>query len=374
MVPKINLSKEQCSGCGACENICPVNAIQMVADNEGFYYPSIDLEKCVKCKKCEKICPMICLDASCNIDMISQYGCKHSDEKVRMNSRSGGFFVALSNMVIKYDGVVYGAVMISPDRVEHIRATTYKERDKMCGSKYVQSDITVIYKLLEKDLNENKLVLFTGSPCQCSAIFKLFGKYETLILCDFVCHGVPSQKMWQDYLNWWRKKRKKNILSVDFRDKQNHNWSTHVEKLSFEDKAIYSRRFTKLFYENSCLRPSCYSCPFVINRVSDITIADYWGINDINKGFNDEKGVSLVIVRSDKGKAVFDNTKDELVYFDSTDFDPVHYNLKTPTKCPEHRNLFWDDYFKKGFGYVSRKYGGYDILRTIKYRLIDKIN
>ena len=197
-----NSNKELCSGCTACYNVCPVNAIKMIEDEEGFKYPKIDKEKCVNCKLCEKICPNI--KKSLDNSIIEAYGVKHKNEKERMTSRSGGIFVALSDYILSLNGVIYGAKLNNDFTVTHRRAENKEKRDKFKGSKYIQSDMERIILDVEKDLQEGRKVLFSGTACQVAAINEYIPKKyrDNLYTCDLICHGVPSPKIFKEYLKY----------------------------------------------------------------------------------------------------------------------------------------------------------------------------
>lgn len=368
--------KEKCTGCGACATICPVSCISYMYDNEGFLSPNIEENKCIGCGKCIEHCHLQCSTHHNTKRIQKQYAVKVKDPNVRLNSRSGGAFVALSDFILKKGGVVYGAILDGVSQVVHIRAVTMYERNKMCGSKYVQSDTTRIWKTLKNDVQSGKPVLFSGTPCQVEAVYHFFDRhYDNLYLCDFVCHGVPSPILWKKYMAYMERKYKSKITAFDFRDKKEHTWESHVEKIVFGEKTIYSRRYTNIFSSNNCLRRSCYECPYTnTDRVSDFTIADYWGIDDVASGFNDHKGVSLILLRGDNALKIFTDIKSDIIMIDTTANPAEHYNLRRPTLMPENRVAFWNDYRMHGFGFVSRKYGGYDFVRRIKYKLIDKMD
>lgn len=376
---KMNVAVEDgkaCCGCGACSYVCSKRAITMRYDDEGFLYPVVEKDLCISCGCCINVCAY-----RTNIEMPKRgvskvFGVKHCDSSIRAKSRSGGVFVAISDVVLEKGGIVYGAVLETPYHVKHIRATDRASRDLMCGSKYVESDINNILPLIESDLSTGKTVLFSGTPCQSEAIARLFRKkYANLILCDFICHGVPSQKLWSDYLKWAKRKYNDEVSAVDFRDKSMHSWSSHVEKIILSKRVVYSRRYANLFYANQCLRPSCYICPYATPiRSSDFSLGDFWGIGNVNPSFNDEKGVSLLMLRTKVAEELFLEIKDTLETFETTMDRIKHYNLKRPTSRPIDREAFWTDYRKHGFGYVSRKYGGYDFLRKIKMKLVDHID
>ncbi len=368
--------KEYCTGCGVCGAVCPVKAIEYSYDEEGFLAPQIDQNKCVNCGKCVEHCHLQSAKKPETKKAIAQYAVKVQDEKVRMNSRSGGVFVALSNAVLEDGGVVYGAVLEGASNVIHLRAESQAERNKMCGSKYVQSDTTKLWEQLFADVKSGRMVLFSGTPCQVAAVYYALGReYDNLYLCDFVCHGVPGPLFWKDYIAFMEAKYKGTVTAFEFRDKRNHSWESHVEELVFDNRVVYSKRYTNLFYTNECLRKSCYTCPYAtMDRLSDFTIGDYWGIDEAAPEFNDHKGVSLVLIRNEKARCLFDEVKETLEILDTAATPPIHSGLRKPTAFPPSRQSFWEDYRKKGFGYVSRKYGGYDILRTIKRKLVDKID
>ncbi len=370
-------SKDLCSGCGVCKSVCPTDAIIFTESGDGFPVPAIDENKCINCGICTKHCHLQCVDVSEKLLNVSgQYAVKAKDDRIRKKSRSGGSFTVISNEILRRGGVVYGAVMQDASFVVHTRTEDIDGRDAMCGSKYVQSETQDIWKSFKEDVLSGRPVLFSGTPCQVAAAsWFIEGQHENLYLCDFVCHGVPSQKLWRDYLSYMERKYRDKITAFDFRDKQDHTWESHVEKLSFGNKTVWSRRYTNIFYSNNCLRRCCYQCPYTkMDRISDFTLGDYWGIDEDAPDFNDGKGVSLLLVRGKKGEALFDCIREDLNILDTSAMQPMHYNLKRPTSMPDSYYEFWKDYHMHGFGYISAKYGGYDLLRRIKYKLVDKMD
>lgn len=365
--------KSECTGCGACGCVCPTKAISYTYDKEGFLVPQIDEIRCIHCGKCVASCHL--QNQSREVKpCIGQYAAKLKNLDKRMHSRSGGAFAAISDVILSRGGAVYGAVMDSDFTVYHRAAYTAEDRDAMCGSKYVQSDTCGVYETIAQDLKAGREVLFCGTPCQVAAVSRIFDrkKYSGLFLCDFVCHGVPSPGFWMDYVNWLEKKYKAPVDEIEFRDKQDHSWESHVERIKIGGKNHYSRRYTNVFYSNTCLRDSCFSCEYTTaERVSDITIGDYWGIDDVAPEFNDHKGISLVMLRTEKAAALFEQCKHELDVIDTSSHELVHYNLKRPTARPADRDRFWHDYEVRGFGYATAKYGRYDFVHRIKYRLFD---
>lgn len=368
--------KEDCTGCGACEYVCPKQAIKLNSDKEGFLEPIVDIDKCVDCGLCIANCH-IRNNHDCKPSNYEQYAIKHKDDNIRARSRSGGVFTAISDYILEHKGVVFGAVLNKEYfKVEHICAHTAEERDRMCGSKYVQSDMRSVYAQIKKQLDSGKQVLFSGTPCQVSAIAKVFKKekYPNLILCDFICHGVPSEKLFFQYIRWCSQKYKGKVTDFLFRNKQKFDWESHIEDITIGNKHIYSKRYAELFAKNVCLRESCYSCKYTtVNRVADFTIADYWGLDQILPEFNDSKGVSLLIVRTETAKQIFNCIKNNLNYQNTTEHEPIHYNLKRPTARPKERAEFYKELSLRGFKYVSSKYGEKSILRKIRNRIFYNI-
>jgi coenzyme F420-reducing hydrogenase beta subunit len=370
--------KDNCCGCEACSAVCPHNAISMKIDEEGFLYPEINNESCVDCGLCKKVCAFNATlenkESTCN-KFKNLYAVKHKDLDIRMNSRSGGIFTAISDIVLENDGLVYGAAFSENLDVLHIRAENKTTRNEMRGSKYVQSKTDKeIYKEVEKDLEAGKKVLYSGTSCQV-AVLKSFLKkeYENLITVDIVCHGVPSPKVYKDYLSFWEKRAKRKITSIDFRNKKSYGWAGHIETLSAGKKRINSCIWTTLFYQHNILRPSCYICPYKgLSHPGDITIADYWGIDKALPGFSDNKGVSLVLINTEKGREYFDNAL-PVIDAVATDIEKsMQTPLKEPFKSPQSRKEFWEDYKNFGFEFIVKKYAKNHYVLEMKY-VIKKI-
>lgn len=352
--------KSECSGCTACMNICPKNAIKMLEDEEGFKYPHIDENKCINCGKCYRICPNVKKD---EVNTIQEaYGVKHKNEEERLTSRSGGVFVALSDYILKKGGTVYGAQLNEDFSVSHNRAENKEQRDKFKGSKYIQSDMGDIIKKVQQDLMEEKKVLFSGTPCQIAGVNACVSeKYkESLYTCDLICHGVPSKKIFQDFLNYIEKISEKTIKEFNFRDKR-FGWESHYETAIFEDNTeLTTQYFRNLFYGHNILRPSCHNCNYAnIHRPADITIADFWGVDQVAPEFLDKNGVSLVIINNQKGKEWFEEVKNELHIINCSLEDCVKhtYTLSQPTPKADTREEFWNDYKHNNFEYIIEKYG-----------------
>lgn len=300
------------------------------------------------------------------------YAVKHRDLNIRMASRSGGIFTALSDEILKKNGIVYGCVLTDDFKAVHIRATTEKDRNKMRGSKYIQSEMRNIFRMVKEDLDGGRQVLFSGTSCQIMGLKGYLGKiYDNLVCMDIVCHGVPSPIVWNRYLAWQENKKRAKINKVDFRNKVDFGWADHVETLYFDNgKKINSIVFKNLFYNHQILRPCCYKCPYKdIMHPGDITIGDYWGIDRAVPGFNDNKGVSLVLINNEKGQKLFDMVKDSLIYQDTKIEDSLQPPLKGPFDKPENRECFWNELDEKPFKYIAQKYGDCNFKSNIRRKL-----
>lgn len=349
-----------CCGCTACASICAHDAIKMEPDALGFLYPKVDKDKCVDCGLCEKVCAFNDnYDTSLNLEKPIVYGARHKDMNEVETSRSGAAFIAISDYILEQGGVVYGAGYTDHFRVVHKRATTKEERDEFKGSKYVQSDMTGVFRQVKQDLRDGLTVLFSGTPCQTSGLNSYIGKRlrENLFLVDIVCHGVPSPYMWRDYIAYLEKKQGSPIVWVNFRDKQKYGWAAHHETFKFKMGGKMS--FTYLFYKHIMFRKSCGNCHFTnTKRPSDITIADFWGWEKTNPNFNaDNKGCSLVLLNTEKGRKLFEAVHDRLNTMPAKLEDCLQPNMMHPSEIHPRREKFEEEYAKKGFKYVYFKYG-----------------
>lgn len=355
--------KSKCCGCTACANVCAHDAIVMEPDTQGFLYPKVDESKCVDCGLCDKVCSFNDeYDKSLNLPTPNVYGARHKDFDEIKKSRSGAAFIAISDYILEQGGVVYGAGYKDHFRVAHKRATTKAERDEYRGSKYVQSDLTGVFRQVKEDLSNGFTVLFSGTGCQCAGLNAYIGKKlrENLLLVDIVCHSVPGPYLWQDYLNWLEKKYSSIIVSVNFRDKSKYGWKSHVETYIMNNgEECSSTVFTRLFKSCLALRPSCGNCHFCnISRPSDITLADFWDRGhhypDVNK---DDKGESLLLINTEKGREVFEAVEDKLYYFQSTIEKVMQPHLRQPSKVHPQFRQFEAYYLKYGFERTMKHFG-----------------
>lgn len=284
------------------------------------------------------------------------FAVKHRNELTRAKSRSGGIFTAVSDQFLN-GGVIYGCALDNKFNAHHIRVEDKSGRDKLRGSKYIQSKMEDCFRQVRKDLDEGREVLFSGTSCQVAGLrCYLKRDYSNLLCIDIVCHGVPSPKVWHKYLDWISKGNK--VTEVDFRNKTDFGWEAHVETIKMGNDKVDSEVFKNLFYGHNALRPSCYECPYKsIHHPGDITIADYWGIDKAAPGFNDNKGVSLVLVNTEKGQEYFEQAKNDVEWQETRIEDSMQPPLKAPFPRPKEREQFWKDFEEKDFSYIAKEYG-----------------
>ena len=341
-------NKVDCCGCHACMNICPKKAIIMKEDDKGFKYPVIDKKKCINCGLCNKVCPIL-NDNPCE-KQIEVWAMYNKNITERLESSSGGIFILLAKEILKKDGVVFGAMFDEKFNVYHSYILGEDELYKLQGSKYVQSNIEDSYKKAKEFLDAGKYVLFTGTSCQIEGLNHYLNKeYSRLYTQDIICHGVPSPKVWKKYLEYLKQQKEEEISSISFRNKDN-GWKAFQMKVLFGKNTYCMNHsddlFMKSFLWNVCLRDSCYNCKFKKKyRNSDITLGDFWGINFALPELNDDKGISMVILNSVKGKEMFDNIKANCVYEKTKEEYIFKYNsayLKSVEKSINREEFFGD--------------------------------
>lgn len=373
------VNKENCSGCHACYNACPKHCISMIADNEGFLYPQVNEEGCIKCGICVKTCPIITPQRKAKSEAdIKAYGAYNKNEKIRKCSSSGGIFTLIAEWVINNGGVVFGAAFNDDFSVAHRAVSNVEGLAQLRGSKYVQSTIGDTYKQAEELLKTGKMVLFTGTPCQIGGLYSYLKRdYDNLITQDIVCHGVPSRKIWEGYRAYHETKEKSKIQKVSFRNKE-RSWKSYQMAIDFQNGKKYRQissgdSYLKSFVSNLCLRPSCYACAFKDKvRESDITLADFWGIQNVMPEMDDDKGTSLVLINSEKGQIVFDSIKESIVSREADINEALKYNSSAiqSVKMPDERNDFIKKVDEQGFDVAAKCYIKKD---SISLRLKRKI-
>lgn len=342
-----NKEKASCYGCSACKYVCPTNAIEMVEDEEGFFYPKIDNNKCIKCNLCSNKCIKAknILRTDKNLDRRQAYAAYTKNLETRQNSTSGGMFTVISNYVLEKNGVIYGVEFDENFKVKYSRATSKEETVKFRGSKYIRSRIDDVYDNIKEDLNNSKVVLFIGVPCQIAGLYASLSnkKYDNLITVELICHSTPPQKVFDKYLQYLEKKEKDKISTVRFRSRIN-GWRVSGLKIEFQSgKAYYDKMYMRAFSRGSISRPSCYECEYAdyTKRVADITIGDCWGVENYSNILDDNTGISIVIISSVIGKEIFENIKDDIIYKKINMKTALSYNHNKPIKMHENRDKFF---------------------------------
>lgn len=355
---------ERCMGCMACENICPVNAIEKVKNDRGFYEPKINKKICINCKMCQSVCPEI--TDIVKVEPIRIYACKNKEFEARMSSSSGGTFLELAKKIFESDGSVYGAAFNDENKVVHIKAENEIEFEPIKKSKYVQSDVGNIYESLEEDLKKGRKVIFSGTPCQVQAALNLNEELrENLYLIDVVCHGVPSPGIFEDYKKYLENKYNSKIIKINFRYKTEK--STQNIKVDFENGETYISShvdgdlYYSLFADDISLRQSCYDCKFKsFERISDVSLADFWGYRKgPAENFGDNKGVSLILINTHKGLELFEQIKNKIDYMEINREDCEPYNCFKNFVIPSKREDLWNDYLSNGIETLISKNGAF---------------
>ncbi len=355
------VKKNECTGCMCCENVCPKKCITKEIDEEGFVFPKVDEQQCVNCSLCLKKC-----QAVANVEKTSiqkAYALQIKDTKSLKDSASGGIAYEISKYIITNGGVSYGAIFDDDFNVVHQRADSIKLLKKQQGSKYVQSDISEVYISLKADCESGKKVVFIGTPCQVAAIKKFLNKdYNNLLLVDLICHGVPSQSLFHKYLEYKKEKIKDgDIIDYQFRNKDN-GWGTNY-KIKTKNKIKKGTAMEEVYYsdfeEGFNYRESCYNCTYAINdRVGDITIGDYWGIDEhqVKDIFDYTKGVSCVLVNSLKGEKFLENILLNCNYIETKIEDIIknNSNLREPAKRPSIRDEYYKSIDKIGMKFSKK--------------------
>ena len=351
------LNKNNCTGCRMCEQICPVKAVKMIENKEGFIEPFIDNEKCINCGLCAKRCPQLNRVENDRLENIEVYAAKNKNVDEQKESSSGGIFSILAQYVLENSGIVYGCAFNEEIVAEHIGIKSKEDLAKLRGSKYVQSNTKHTFQEVKKYLEEGKLVLYSGTPCQIAGLKAFLGKeYKKLLTVDLVCHGVPSPKLFNKYIKWLEEKNKSKVKKYEFRNKEKNGWGL-TAKVTFENgkvKYINSNLdpYYKTFLESKTYRECCYNCEYAnVNRIGDITLADYWGIEKEHPDFLDEKGVSAVIINTKLGKRYFQYVEHKIDYID-TDINKVkaqNLNLQKPVNRLKIRDKIYYDLSNKKF-------------------------
>lgn len=313
--------KTKCSGCTACANACPKNAILMKPDQEGFLYPEVQKALCISCGICQKVCPV-----QSYTEPATETACyivRNRDEAVLKDSTSGGAFTAFASAVIENNGIVYGTGYDENMRVVCKQARTVEQLVEMRGSKFVQSELGDTYRQIKAQLQQGETVLFTGTPCQIEGLLAYLGEKPNNLICiDFVCRGVPSPKLWENYVRTMENKYRSKMVGAKFKNKT-YGYHATTMKVDFENGKTYygSGRvdpMMKAFVTELASRPSCFSCAFkTVNRNSDITMFDCYGFSRITSLPDDNKGYSSLLVHSEKGRELMNAVQNQFILYEA---------------------------------------------------------
>ena len=361
-------NKVDCCGCNACGDICAKNAITFKTDIEGFWYPEVDKEKCVDCGLCEKVCPIMQISSLKKNDFDKPshaYAAIHRDMSVRWDSTSGGAFSALADVMYKQGGYVSGAVYNADFSVSNFVSNNPDDLKRLRSSKYLQSNAEGLYAAIRDLLRSGEKVLACGTPCQMAALRSFLRKdYDNLIIVDFICRGVNSPKVYRSYLDSLEKKYNSKVVYVKAKNKE-LGWRNLTRKVTFANGQSYygvlmEDDFRRGYHTNVFCRPSCYECQFKgFPRIADITIADFWGVERINKNLDNNIGTSMVLVNSKKGEQYFEQAKTMLELVE-TPLKEIFPGNKALTKSIEpakiDRKAFFEDLASHDFDYVITKY------------------
>lgn len=367
--------KKNCCGCGACINICPQNAIRFNEDKDGFLYPEIDEDRCINCLKCKKICAF--QNQKKNVSIKETYVAVSKNTNV-LESASGGLFASYAVSVLENGGMVYGCAMLEKNGKlypKHIGISKKSELWRLKGSKYVQSDMGTVYYDIRQQLENEITVLFSGTPCQVSSLKKYLGKeYTNLYTIDIICHGVPSIKLFQDYLAYTERKMQGRVTEFHFRDKT-AGWKLYgqmtIQREDGQEKVVHfepeKSSYYQMFLEMYTYRENCYNCPYASdNRPGDITIGDYWCIDlvhpelmhDNGGDIEPEKGVSCMIINNSHGQQLLKTYGKGIQRFKSSYEKAAKYNgqLSKPSTLKPERKKVFEIYRRDGYSALDSWY------------------
>lgn len=365
-----------CCGCRACEQACPPKAITMSTDAEGFIYPHVDLDICINCGLCSKVCPIDNAETAKN-KRGNFYVVVNKNHEELMRSSSGGVFTAIAGYVLSKEGVVYGAAFQEGLVLQHIRVNTKEGLEKLRGSKYLQSNTADVYSQVRQDLRNGKLVYFVGTGCQVAGL-KLFLKknYDNLVTSDLVCHGTPSQKMFDIFVEQLQKKRHLILDGYKFRDKRVNGWSCSSSSSSSRNKTVWYDKimnaYSNVFLSGAIDRESCYECPFACGeRCGDITLADYWSVRKHHPSIDYQYGVSCISVNTEKGKQLLNILRPLLILEESKYEWAVddNYNLQCKTLRPKERDNTYKEAFENPMAFIRKYTDKDDLSKRTKFEL-----
>lgn len=374
-------SKSNCCGCRACEQICPRNCITLRPDECGFLYPVVNTNSCINCDLCRKACPILNSSVPNNFNK-RVYAMAHHEENEVIHSSSGGAWSGICRWGIENNYVIYGVIFDENWKAVYRKAVSLKECDAFRGSKYIQSDPMNSFEEIKHTLEDGGKVIFSGTPCYVKALRNFLKRdFDSLLTVDLICHGVPSPTIWEAYIRFLEKKEKSKIISINMRDKRlgwNHRSLTSVK---FENnKEICdtptSNTFMDGFGQELFFRPSCYECHFSnLNRPGDLTIGDFWGINDCSQNFYGVQGVSCCICNNKKGEKVFSEIQESFIVEEKTIEECMQPNLSFPTRINSQVYVFWHDWrlSNGNFAFIANKYFKYTLKNRLRYIIKNKL-
>lgn len=366
-VPVLFDDKKNCCACGACVNACPKDAVAMKEDEHGFLYPAIDADKCIRCGKCQKVCAYQNIQET--HEPLKTWVAVSRNDKIVMHSASGGVFSSVAAAFINSNGYVCGAAFDDDFTLRHILTDDRKDLVKLRGSKYTQSSTDHVFREIKEKLLSGEKVLFSGCPCQVAGLRAYLGKeYDNLFTMDLVCHGVPSNKMFRDYIGSFEKKHGIKVKKFLFRDKK-LGWGKNGSLVtdSEEKYKLYESNVSYFYYFGYSLimRENCYSCKYANeHRPGDITIGDYWGIQKehpeilIEDNIDESKGVSVIIANTSKGIKLMEKCRGLFHLYDSEFEKAAKRNpqLCVPTKYDQRRESLFDAYTEGGWEAVEARF------------------
>lgn len=371
--------KFNCYGCTACANICPQNAITMVEDDEGFIYPQIDDKKCIKCGLCEKKCIYKNKKLIKDYDKKESFAIYSKNDKIRETSSSGGTFTGLYKNIINKGGYVVGVRYDKNMKPIYDIVNTEEKCEAFKGSKYVRADSGDIYHKIKEKLDDKKLVLVTGTPCFIAGLNTYLGKeYKNLYTMDILCHGTPSPKVFERYVSELEEKYESKIIDFKFRDKKN-GWQTATITIKFENgkeisNLLVKNGFGNAFSKGLISRPSCYNCEYVgYNVTADLRVADFWATRSKYKNMDDNKGISIVLLNSEKGKELFNEIKDDYIVKEIPYEDALLKNHMIPDPVTDTRQRLFNDIKENKVLSVLAKYNKKNKKKKSKLKKIKKL-
>ena len=349
----------------------------MLPDAEGFFYPTVSERECIDCGLCLKSCQYIQHDKLINtFDFPIVYAAKSKNELKLKKSSSGGIAQVLTDYIIKEHGVVFGAAYNDDMKLVHFWVDTIEDAIKLQGSKYVQSDVNNTYQEAEKFLAVGKKVLFTGTPCQIAALYSFLGEeHENLYTMDLICYGVPSPKVFAEYVQLEQVKHRSKIKDINFRDKS-LGWGVSSTKIVFKNnrknitQLSVENNYYQIFLSHNATRPACHNCLYTkVKRYADVTVGDYWGIAKFGIPIDCSSGISKVLINTAKGQQLFHEIEQSIDFLKMPLETAIRPNLKSPPLESKNRIQFFEDFNSKGFNYCCKKYTKANIAVKMKRRL-----